>query len=168
MKRAADWIKLLNLTPLPEEGGLYREIYRSKETIPASALPGRFNGDRCFATSIYYLLQQGELSAFHRLHQDEIWHFYEGGPLEVCILAQDGSCRIEWVGRQVEQGQHLQLVLRAGEIFGAIVEAGWEYSLIGCTVAPGFEFHDFERIPRDKLVEMYPCNHAEINRFSRA
>ncbi|NMG57193.1 cupin domain-containing protein [Geitlerinema sp. P-1104] len=88
MYTAADWIETLDLVPLPEEGGLYRELYRSDELIPQSALPERFGGDRTYCTSIYYLLENPEFSAFHRIQQEEIWHFYEGSPLTLFITEE--------------------------------------------------------------------------------
>jgi len=167
MKSADYWIEKLQLVPLPEEGGMYREIYRAEERIAADALPARFGGDRCFSTSIYYLLRHPEFSALHRLHQDEIWHFYEGDRLSVCILGETGACRVEQMGRNADRGEHLQLVLRAGEIFGAAVARSDGYALIGCTVAPGFEFQDFELVDRESLLAAYPENRDVILQYTR-
>jgi predicted cupin superfamily sugar epimerase len=167
MQSADYWIGKLQLVPLPEEGGMYRELYRAEERIPADALPPRFVGDRCFSTSIYYLLRHPELSALHRLHQDEIWHFYEGDPLSVCILGPEGACRVEHMGRDAERGEVLQLVLRTGEIFGASVARPGGYALTGCSVAPGFEFQDFELVDRETLLAAYPAYRGLILQYTR-
>jgi uncharacterized protein len=167
MRTADYWIEKLRLEPLPEEGGMYREIYRSDERIPAAALPSRFGGDRCFSTSIYYLLRYPEFSALHRLRQDEIWHFYDGDPLSVCVLGANGACHVARLGRDADAGEQLQLVLRSGEIFGASVTGPGCYALIGCTVAPGFEFEDFELLGRQALLAAYPAHRDLILRFTR-
>lgn len=146
---------------------MYREIYRSEERIAADALPLRFGGERCFSTSIYYLVRHPELSALHRLHQDEIWHFYEGDPLSVCILDKEGNCRVQKMGRDADRGEQLQLVLRAGEIFGASVAQSGGYALIGCTVAPGFEFQDFELVGRETMLAAYPLHRDLILQYTR-
>lgn len=167
MQSAKQWIDKLGLVPLPEEGGMYREIYRCAETIPASALPARFGGDRCYSTSIYYLLEHPEFSAFHRLKQEEIWHFYEGSPLTVHIIDTDGNYVQEKMGRNIDAGEKLQLVLYAGQLFAASVAQQGSYSLIGCTVAPGFEFEDFEAPSRNALLESYPQHRDIIVQFTR-
>lgn len=168
MRTATYWIERLGLSPLPEEGGMYREIYRAAERIPAAALPARFAGDRCFSTAIYYLLQHPEISALHRLKQDEIWHFYDGIPLSVCILDSHGNARIERLGRDPDRNERLLLVLRAGEIFGACVEEPGAYALIGCTVAPGFEFRDFEIVDRATLLRTHGAHRDLILRYTRS
>src|SRR4051794_33637280 len=84
------YINHLNLQPHPE-GGYFKETYRAKETIAAEALPSRFNGDRSFSTSIYYLLQQGDFSAFHKINSDECWHFYAGQTLLIHVIENDGT-----------------------------------------------------------------------------
>ncbi len=167
MKTAQEWIEKLRLTPLPGEGGMYREVYRSRESIPADALPERFNGSRSFATSIYYLLRSGELSVMHRLRQDEVWHFYQGSPLNIGIIDLDGKAQVKSMGGDIDEGEHLQLTLPAGHIFGASVEEEDSYSLVGCTVAPGFDFADFEAPSRQWLLDQHPGHRELILRFTR-
>lgn len=168
MKTAQKLIDKLNLAPLPGEGGMFREIYRAQDTIPRSVLPDRFDGDRAYATSIYYLLQAGELSIMHRLHQDEVWHFYQGNPLVLGIIDLDGTARKVHMGHDMDSGEQLQLVLYAGQIFGAQVETPDGFSLVGCTVAPGFEYADFEAPSRSWLLSNYPRHKNLIMQFSRA
>ncbi len=103
----------------------------------------------------------------HRLRQDETWHFYEGNPLSVCILGAGGTCRVERMGRDADRGEHLQLVLRAREIFGASVARPGGYALLGCTVAPGFEFQDFELVSRERLIAAYPAHEDLILQYTR-
>src|SRR4051794_10271507 len=97
-------INQLQLQPHPE-GGYYRETYRSTESIAAGAIPARFNGTRSFATCIYYLLQQGDYSAFHRIKSDECWHFYAGDPLLIHLIDLDATYRCVQLGNRVEQGE---------------------------------------------------------------
>ncbi len=164
---AADWIEKLDLVPLPEEGGLYRELYRSDEIIPQSALPDRFGGDRRYCTSIYYLLENPEFSAFHRIRQEEIWHFYEGSSLTLAILTPQGELSQQKLGRNFEAGERLQVVIHRGDLFAATVDETGGYSLVGCTVAPGFEFADFEAPSRKALLQAYPQHRAVIERLTR-
>jgi predicted cupin superfamily sugar epimerase len=161
MKSADFWIQKLDLSPLPEEGGMYREVYRSDGFIPQSALPDSFDDRRCYSTAIYYLLEYPEFSAFHRLNQDEIWHFYDGSALNVHIIDPDGNYSCRKLGRDVDNDETLQLVIEAGCIFAAELQAPGSYALIGCTVAPGFDFADFEVPEQDVLLKSYP-HHADV------
>lgn len=146
---------------------MYREIYRADGLIPQSALPDRFSEDRCYATAIYYLLEHPEFSAFHRLNQDEIWHFYDGSPLRVHIINAHGQYACRKAGRDIENGETPQLIIDAGSLFAAEVEEAGSYALIGCTVAPGFEFADFVAPERKTLLKSYPQHADVINRLTR-
>lgn len=140
--RSDELIKLLDLQQHPE-GGWYREVYRSAESVPQAGLPERFNGSRSYCTSIYFLLSGGNVSAFHRIKQDELWHFYEGDGLTVHVIDKAGAYLQKRLGRNIKTGESFQQVVEAGCWFGATVEDGG-YALVGCTVAPGFDFADFE------------------------
>ena len=137
MKSAKMWISELNLVPLPEEGGWFRELYRSDEYIPEESLPDRFPGKRSFSTSIYYLLESSEFSAFHRIKQDEIWHFYEGSSLTIHIIDQKGEYKKVLLGRNIRKGENFQAIISKGDLFAATVNEIDSFSLVGCTVAPG-------------------------------
>ena len=173
MKDAQYWIDALGLEFLPEEGGWYREVYRAAESVPADGLPARFAGPRTFVTSIYYLLPSDDFSAFHRIRQDETWHFYDGHPLTLHTLTPDGTFAQVRLGRNVPDEQ-FQFTVPAGVLFAATVDpladARQEdaYALVGCTVAPGFEFIDFEAPPRADLLAQYPEHEAVIQRLTRA
>lgn len=158
----SDLIAHYQLQPHPE-GGWYAQSYRSKETIPASALPERFGGDRVFSTAIYFLLEQGNFSAFHRIKSDECWHFYQGDPLEVFIIGQDGRLTIITLGQDSSRGQLFQYVVPANCWFASRPAAESRFCFVGCTVAPGFDFADFELADANDLSSVYP-QHQEIIR----
>ena len=149
----------LGLTRHPE-GGWFRETYRSSEILDAAALPDRFNGPRFVSTAIYYLLEPGDFSALHRIKSDEIWHFYAGGPLCIHVIAPDGHYQAVLMGADPVAGQQFQFVVPAGCWFGA-EPVGDGAALVGCTVAPGFDFADFELADRKLLLQLYPA-HAEL------
>ncbi len=156
------WIQKLKLVPHPE-GGYYREVYRSNESIEREALPSRFSKAHVFGTSIYFLLSGKQTSALHRLKSDEIWHFYLGSPAEIILLFADGRIEQKILGRQLEQNQALQVVIPHGCWFGARVAEADSFTLMGCTVAPGFDFADFELADREELVRQFP-QHKQIIR----
>jgi len=158
------WINALDLIHHPE-GGWFRETYRSPESLPAEILPNRFSGPRSFCTAIYYLLERGEFSALHRIKSDEIWHFHEGAPLTVFVLTPTGDQYEFLLGRNVEKGECFQAMILAGCWFGA--KTLGDFSLVGCTVAPGFDFNDFEMADRDNLATLFPHHAALINRLTR-
>jgi len=161
---ATRWINTLELRRHPE-GGWFREIYRAPEIIARAALPRRFVGDRAFSTAIYFLLQAPDRSRFHRLRQDEVWHFYDGAPLTLHVIDHDGRYGTTTLGRDVGAGQTLVTVAPAGCLFGATVEAG-TFALTGCTVAPGFDFDDLDIPPREALLARYPRHRAIVDRLS--
>ena len=153
-------IQKYNLEPHPE-GGWYKQTYKSNEQTAAKALPERFNGDRAFSTAIYFLLEQEDFSAFHRIKSDECWHFYAGDPLLIYIIDQNGELRIISVGNDFKQGQSFQYVVPANCWFASRPAPGSEYCFVGCTVSPGFEFEDFELASAAELSAIYP-EHTKI------
>ena len=163
---AAFWIEHLKLTRHPE-GGWFRESYRAVESIPEAGLPARFQGGRSFSTAILFLLEQGDISALHRLKSDEVWHFYEGAPLTVHVITPDGEYREILLGRDPEKGERFQAVVPAGCWFGAEPAGGVGFSLVGCTVAPGFDFSDFEMARCTELESLFPDHAALIRRMTR-
>jgi predicted cupin superfamily sugar epimerase len=164
---AADyWIKKLDLQRHPE-GGYFKETYRSGEVILKRALPPRFNGDRVFSTCIYFLLNKKEYSAFHTIRQDEVWHFYEGSSLAIHIIDQNGEYTLVKLGRDFENGESFQAVVPAECWFAAAVDNSQAYALVGCTVAPGFDFADFKMADRNRLVERFPEHRAIIEQYTK-
>ncbi len=149
-------INHLQLQPHPE-GGYYRETYRSGESI---SLPG-FDGDRNFSTAIYFMLTSENFSAFHRIKQDEVWHYYTGSSLYVHVIDKTGKYARHTVGLDIENGATPQFIVTAGDWFGSSVVDENSFSLVGCTVAPGFDFRDFEMAKREDLLKFFP-DHKEI------
>jgi len=154
--KAKDIIRLLNLEPLPMEGGYYRETYRSDERLDTGLLPGRPGEWKELSTAIWYMLTPDTMSGMHRLPSDEVFHFYSGDPVEMLVLYPDGSGEIVVLGADLEKRQLPQYVIKRGTWFGARLIDGGEYALMGTTVAPAFDFEDFESGDRAELTDGYP------------
>lgn len=158
---AAWWIDHLSLKSHPE-GGSFRETYRADETYGGDALPSRYGGAaRAVATSIYYLLERGQRSRLHRLASDELWYFHAGDPITLHLLDHAGGYRTRPLGLDVEAGEVPQLAIVRGTWFGATLEHGAQagaagYSLVGCVVAPGFDFADFELADEAEILDQFP------------
>jgi predicted cupin superfamily sugar epimerase len=157
MPTADDLIRRLNLQPHPEEGGYFRETYRADDVWPRSALPARYGGDRRASTAIYYLLTPTNFSALHRLESDEVFHFYLGSPVRMLQLWPDGTGRTVVLGPDVLTGQEPQVVVPRGVWQGSVLEPGGDFALLGCTVAPGFEYADYRHGDRRELSARYPA-----------
>jgi predicted cupin superfamily sugar epimerase len=162
---ARHYIEHLQLLPHPE-GGFYKETYRSSASIAAACLPG-IGGNRSFSTAIYFLLQEGDFSAFHRIKSDECWHFYEGGTLLIHVLEQNGKYTCTRLGRNIQEGELLQFVVPAGTWFASEPAASSFFTLVGCTVAPGFDFDDFEMARKESLLQQFPPHALLLNRLCR-
>ncbi len=159
-------VKQHNLLPHPE-GGFYKELYRSKGIISAKELASEFNGARNYCTSIYFLLTSANFSGFHRIKQDEVWHFYSGAPLTVHVIDENGNYTAHKVGFSLEKNLAPQLVVPAGCWFASSVDEAHAYSFVGCTVAPGFDFDDFELAERESLINEYPQHKEIISQLTR-
>jgi uncharacterized protein len=159
------YIDHLQLQPHPE-GGFYKETYRAVGLIKKDFLPD-FNGDRSFSTAIYFLLQQGDFSAFHRIKSDECRHFYEGGTLLVHMLEQNGNYSCTRLGRNLQEGEVLQFVVPAGVWFASEPAPSTFFALVGCTVAPGFDFADFEMVKKKNLLKLFQQHQTLIERLCR-
>jgi predicted cupin superfamily sugar epimerase len=159
-------IDQFELVPHPE-GGFYKEAYRSEGIISSKSLNGQFSGDRNYCTSIYFLLTSDNFSAFHRIKQDEIWHFYEGSPLFVHVIDEYGTYQKYELGADYKNGQVRQLVVPANLWFASSVKDEKSHSFVGCTVAPGFDFEDFEMADRNELIEEFPSFKNEITSLTR-
>ena len=160
------WIDQLGLLPHPE-GGFYRETYRSTEVLKAAQLPGRYIGNRNFSTAIYFLLRSQDRSVFHRIKSDELWHFYQGTTLLIYMLMEK-ELKIHRLGANINEGDSLQVMIPANCWFGAMVEKPGSYALCGCTVAPGFDFQDFEMARQDFLLANYPDQSEIIKQLSHS
>jgi len=167
MLEAAQWVARLGLEGHPE-GGYFRETYRSQEIIAGDGLPVRYgSGGRAMSTAIYYLLAGSDFSAFHRIRSDEIWHFYAGSSIILHALSDNGGYRQYALGPFYDRGELFQVVIKAGTWFAASLERDDTFGLVGCTVAPGFDFQDFELGERKELIGLFPEHRAVIERFTR-
>ncbi len=156
---AQDVIDLLQLEPLPLEGGFFRQTYKASETLAPEALPARYRQEMVLGTAIYAVLTFHDFSAMHRLDTDEIFHFYYGDPLEMLLLHPDGSGEVFLLGNDLLAGQQPQKVVSRNIWQGTRLAAGGAhgFALIGTTMAPGFEWAGFELGEREMLVNQYPA-----------
>jgi predicted cupin superfamily sugar epimerase len=150
-------IAALRLQPHPE-GGWYRETYRSADRVTT-----QHGTVRSATTAIYFLLTSAAFSTFHRLSSDETWHFYRGDPIAVEIISPSGAHTRRILG----SGDDFQTTIPAGAHFAAHVDAPDGYALVGCDVAPGFEFADFALTTRSMLTAAYPQHGPLIARYTR-
>jgi len=155
-------VRALELSPHPE-GGFYRETFRSMMTL--HGLP-HVGGTRAASTAIYYLLPAGAFSALHRVSSDEVWHHYDGDPLELHTIDRTGLHAVVRLGRNLLAGERPQHIVAAG-VWQAAIPVGERYSLCGCTVAPGFDFLDFEMPPRRQLLEEFPLISSIVEKLTR-
>jgi predicted cupin superfamily sugar epimerase len=163
---AAEYIKTLELQPHPE-GGYYRQTYASDERLSAVLLPERFTGDRFVSTAIYFFLEGKDYSAFHRIKSDELWHFYTGAGLHIYVIHPDGRGEVLLLGNDVASGYRFQQVVKAGCWFASRPATENSFSLVGCTVAPGFDFADFEMAKEGELLKQYPQHQQWIQELCR-
>ena len=166
---ASDIIALLNLTPLPIEGGYFRETWRSNVTVAPGMLPLRYTAEKSLGTAIYYLLtsDRDSFSALHRLPSDEIYHFYLGDAVEMLLLAPDLSSRRIVLGHNLAAGEHVQFIVPAGTWQGSRLIAGGHHALLGTTMSPGFDPADYQPGLRDELIAQYPQHAASIQALTR-
>lgn len=159
-------IKSLNLKK-HLEGGYYAEVYRSEEIISKDKLPDRYHGDRCFSTSIYFLLESDDFSGFHKVNSDEIWHFYAGTSLTLYIINDDGNLEKIILSNDPEDNGSYYCIIKKGNWFAAKTNKSNSFTLVGCTVAPGFDFEDFELGDRMDMINQFPQHIDLILQFTR-
>jgi predicted cupin superfamily sugar epimerase len=160
-------IEHLNLQPHPAEGGWFNETYRSSEQLQPGQLPERYSGTRSISTCIYYMLTPDTFSAMHRLASDEIFHFYLGDPVEMLQISPDGNHEIITIGSDLFNGMEPQVVVPAGYWQGSRLKPGGSFALLGTTVAPGFDFIDFDDGTREELTAIYPACAEMITALTR-
>ena len=149
---AKNWIDQLQLRPHPE-GGYYKETYRCASEFSFDG----FTEKRNISTAIFFLLEEKNKSHLHRIKSDELWFFHEGTTLEIICLSEKGLTTI-LLGKNSTAGEQLQAVIPAGVWFGAKVKDGNGFALVSCTVAPGFDFRDFELAKKDDLISFFPLH----------
>ncbi|MCE2495149.1 MAG: cupin domain-containing protein [Flavobacteriales bacterium] len=165
MSRIDELVEALKLKPHPE-GGFFRENYRSERYIPQEALHKAYRGSRSQSTAIYFLLPKTSFSAWHRIHQDEIWHHYEGGVIRIHMISILGNYARVDVGKDLAAGQEYQVIIPGQTWFACEVVEG-DYALAGCTVAPGFDFSDFQMPTRAEMLGKYSEHEEVITRLTR-
>lgn len=163
--RVKELIDNLHLEPHPE-GGYFSETYRSTDTFETSGKD--FPAGRNISTSIYYLLQSKDTSLFHRIKSDEIWHHYEGAPLTIHVIDENGAYKQRQLGKEIREGQQPQLSISAGVWFGVTVNHSDSYVLCGCTVSPGFDFKDFEMADRRSMLKNYHHHKKIIEKLTKS
>lgn len=159
-------IEQLGLQQHPE-GGYFKETYRSEAQIKNAHLPGNYEGDRHVSTAIYFMLTSDMFSAFHKIEQDELWHFHFGSAIELHTISPAGKHEIHLIGNNMLNGECPQLIVPGNYWFAAKVIDPDSYSLVSCTVAPGFDFRDFILPQRETLVKLFPEHKEVIAEFTR-
>ncbi|MCA0431151.1 MAG: cupin domain-containing protein [Bacteroidetes bacterium] len=155
-------VNRFNLLPHPE-GGFYKETYRNEN----KELFTNFNGKRNLSTAIYFLIEQNNFSAFHKIKSDEMWHFYYGDALEVIEINEIGELKHTVIGNQIQKGETFQYNVKANTWFASRVYKNGTFSFVGCTVAPGFDFLDFELASASDLILNYPQHKQVIMQLTR-
>lgn len=158
MSKAKYYIDKIGLIKHPE-GGFYKEVYRSGEDINTDSLDDRFPSKRNISSSIYFLLERDDFSAFHKIKSDEIWHFYDGDMIEIYSISPEGELTLHKLGLDLANNESPQLCIPHGHFFAA--KTSGDYTLVGCTVAPAFDFSDFEMPDKKTLSNLFP-EHSEI------
>ena len=148
--------KRLKLQPHPAEGGHFVETYRAVHSLTPESLPDGYSGARSVSTAIYYLLTPDSFSAMHRLCGDEVFHFYLGDPVELLQINANGAGEVVVLGQDIVSGMKLQHIVPGGTWQGSRLRVGGKYALLGTTVAPGFDYQDFEIGVREELVAKFP------------
>ncbi|MGN0026679.1 cupin domain-containing protein [uncultured Clostridium sp.] len=150
MKSAEYYINNLNMEK-HIEGGYFKESFVSQDEV---------NKDKKLWSSIYFLLETGEVSNFHRLKSDELWYYHDGEALTIYMITPEGELITKKLGKNIEKGEAPQVLVEKGCIFGSAMNNDG-YALVGCMVAPAFQYDEFELFKRDDLLELYP-NHKDI------
>jgi len=165
MTEAEKIIQRLELEPHPE-GGYFKETYRSEGKILENQLPDVFDGDRNYSTCIYFLLTSETFSAFHKINQDEFWHFYKGSAIQLFMISEKGKLSEVIIGNNLENGEVPQFVVPKNYWFAARIIQPESYALVGCTVSPGFDFRDFTLPSRAELLEKFPQHEKVITQLT--
>ena len=161
-KLAKLWIKKLKLQKHPE-GGYFTNTYASDKKIN---LPD-YVGFRSTCTAIYYLLTGNQFASFHIMKSDEIWHFYSGSSLTLYIIDSKGEMKQILIGPNFDRGERFQVIIKSGCWFAVSINNRNSFSLVGCTVSPGFDYRDWKLGDRKKLLEQYPQHNKIIKKYTK-
>lgn len=162
-------IRMLNLSPLPGEGGYFRQTWVSSERVAGGVFGARYPGEKSLGTAIYYLVTDDPdgFSAMHRLPTDEVYHFYLGDPVEQLLLAPDGGSEVVVLGQDLRAGQRVQHVAPRDCWQGTRLVPGGAWALLGTTMAPGFDGSDYQPGDRAALLAGWPAQAARIRALTR-
>ncbi len=160
MHSAKYWIEKLRMTAHPE-GGWFTETFRDTRMVTAENLKGELKTYSA-STAIYFLLDDQAFSAFHRIGAAEVWHFYAGTGITIYSIDQNGNLQTVDLGSDTDNGQVLTTTIPAGVWFASKVNQKEGYALCGCTVAPGFEFSEFELARKNDLLVKFPQHEKVI------
>lgn len=163
-KNAEYWINKLNLQEQHPEGGYFAETYKSEKLV---GLP-EYDGPRRACTAIYYMLTGEQFASFHIMRSDELWHFYAGNSLTLYIIERDGRLSELRLGADIDKGEFLQAIVKSCSWFAASVNNTSSYSLVGCTVSPGFDYRDWKLGDIKTLVTLYPQHQSIIEKYPRS
>lgn len=159
-------INFYNLKAHPE-GGFYARTYTSEIQIPQNILGDKFYEDRASSSAIVYLLRKGERSHFHKIASDELWHFYAGSSLRIVEISNNGEAKETILGPLTQSGAVFQYCVKAGTYFAATLYSDGDYSFVGCTVSPAFDFQEFKLPTRKDLVSKFPLCSNLIEEFTK-
>ncbi len=159
-------ISKLDLTPHPE-GGFFKETYRSEGFIKRDSLSEVYSGERNYSTCIYFVITSESFSAWHKIHQEEFWHFYLGSSITIHLISPEGEYSTVVLGNDIVNGEVPQYVVKGEWWFAVTVNKEKNYALTGCTVAPGFDFDDFILPSRKELIDIFPHLSKEITQLTR-
>jgi len=165
MDTAEKIIELYGMEPLPFEGGYYVETYRTDAKVQKANLPPGYPSARNFCSEILYLLTADTCSRLHRVRSDEIFHFYLGDSVKILNLFADGTKRVINLGPNILNDQQIQIIVPKGTWQGALIEEPGKFALMGCTVAPAFDFEDFQMADRQQILDQYPNEHELIEKL---
>jgi len=158
------WIKKLNLTR-HIEGGYFRESYKAIEKIEKQSLPDRYDGNRSFSSSIYYLLKYDEVSKIHRILSDEMWYFHCGSSATLYMFGNNQSMVIKKLGLKIDEFEFPQVLIPKGTYFGAEVNDKKSFILASCHVSPGFDYNDYNIPKKELMISEYPKYTNIINKL---
>ena len=159
--------ELIELEPLPVEGGYFSRTYCSDDVIAAGGLPERYGRDKALGSCIFYLLKDYEFSEFHCLSSDEIYHFYCGDPVELLEINESGELSTTILGRDLRAGHKFQHVVKRGTWQASFIRPGGKVALLGCTMSPAFDTQDYEKGHWEKLLRKFPRHHLLIMKYTR-
>lgn len=159
-------INKLDLAPHPE-GGFYKETYRSEGFVQKDSLSEVYSDKRNYSTCIYFVITSESFSAWHKIHQEEIWHFYLGSSITIHLISPEGEYSSIILGNDISKGEIPQYIVQGEWWFAVTVNTENSYALTGCTVAPGFDFNDFILPTRKELIEIFPHLNQEITLLTR-